>query len=245
MKIALMYHDVYTETPHESGFQNASAFQYKISVSEFEAQVKAISEYCKKNIDTEVEFTFDDGGISFLNVIAPILEKYNQKGIFFITTKFLNTPLFLDDKQLEELHRHGHIIGSHSHSHNEMSKLNDEEINNEWKKSLRILQKFTSNDIYASIPNGDTRNYVELSAEKHKIKKLYTSTPTTKNNCRGNMDLIGRYVVYQGMTSKEVLTIISSFSCRKKMYLKWYVLRIIKLLFGNKYNKIKSKFFRK
>ena len=39
-KIALMYHDVYKQSGTESGFQNESAFQYKISEEEFESHVK-------------------------------------------------------------------------------------------------------------------------------------------------------------------------------------------------------------
>ena len=39
MKIVLMYHDIYCESVSESGFQNASAFQYKVQVDEFEAHV--------------------------------------------------------------------------------------------------------------------------------------------------------------------------------------------------------------
>ena len=92
-KIALMYHDVYKQSGTESGFQNESAFQYKISEEEFESHVKEISKYCVNN-NVDVLFTFDDGGISFLTIIAPILEKYNQKGIFFISTQYIDTPLF-------------------------------------------------------------------------------------------------------------------------------------------------------
>ena len=78
-----MYHDLYIQSGAESGFQNESAFQYKIQVDEFEKQVKAVVDYCREHIEIQVDFTFDDGGVSFLTLAAPILEKYGLKGIFF------------------------------------------------------------------------------------------------------------------------------------------------------------------
>lgn len=39
-KVVLMYHDLYLHSSSESGFQNDSAFQYKIQVNEFEKQVE-------------------------------------------------------------------------------------------------------------------------------------------------------------------------------------------------------------
>lgn len=53
-----MYHDIYRDSVKESGFQNSSAFQYKVQLDEFEKHVVAVSEYCKKHTNVEVEFTF-------------------------------------------------------------------------------------------------------------------------------------------------------------------------------------------
>ena len=85
----------------------------------------------------DVLFTFDDGGISFLTIIAPILEKYNQKGIFFISTQYIDTPLFLTKKQIKELRERGHIIGSHSHSHPQnISELANSDLLEEYKNEI-------------------------------------------------------------------------------------------------------------
>lgn len=72
--IILMYHDVYFESISESGFQNSTAKKYKISAIDFENQVRNIAELAAKGIINKdyVKFTFDDGGISFYNTIAPI-----------------------------------------------------------------------------------------------------------------------------------------------------------------------------
>lgn len=242
-KIYLMYHDIYKNSPDESGFQNISAFQYKISSSEFESHVKAIKEYCDSHVGIEVVFTFDDGGVSFLLHAAPILEKYGYKGVFFISTKYIDTSLFLSTEQLRELYDRGHIIGSHSHSHLEMSKLNDKEIDEEWSKSLKVLSEYSQHEFIASIPNGDTRNYVECSAAKHKINKLYTSTPTIEIIQKNGIDLIGRYVVYKGMTKDDVLKIVSSSFYRNKLYTKYLILRMVRIILGKYYNNLKSLIF--
>ena len=86
-----MYHDVFVHDTNESGFQRERDLPYKMNASMFERHVKSISDYCESTHQSKnhVVFTFDDGGKSFHQVIAPILEKYGFKGIFFITTKYI------------------------------------------------------------------------------------------------------------------------------------------------------------
>ena len=220
-KIVLMYHDIYRDSVKESGFQNASAFQYKIQLDEFEKHVVAVSEYCKKHIDTEVEFTFDDGGVSFLTYVAPTLEKYGLHGTFFISTNYLNTPLFLTTKQLQTLAEHGHRIGSHSHTHPVLTELADKVIAEEWNVSVRELAKYVTSGMTASIPNGNGNKSVIRKAVEAGIKVLYTSVPTTRTKTLGDMLIAGRYVVYQGMKTKDVMAIVASKRKRRMMYIRW------------------------
>ena len=63
--------------------------------------------------------TFDDGGVSALQTTADLLEKYGWRGVFFVTTDRIGTPTFLNADHVRELHRRGHVIGSHSCSHPE------------------------------------------------------------------------------------------------------------------------------
>ena len=120
-----MYHDIVTTNDKSSGFQNKNAFQYKVEESAFEEQVKAVQ-------GNDVVFTFDDGGVSFLTKAVPILEKYDFKGVFLVSTKYIGTPGFLTTEQVKELAERGHVIGSHSHTHPEIfTKLSSEEIKHE------------------------------------------------------------------------------------------------------------------
>lgn len=234
-----MYHDIYRDSVKESGFQNNSAFQYKVQLEEFERHVAAVSEYCKQHTDTEVEFTFDDGGVSFFTYVAPILEKYELHGSFFISTKYLDTPLFLTTEQLHVLVEHGHCIGSHSHSHPVLTDLTDEVIGEEWNLSLNKLEKYIIGEMTASIPNGGESKSVLKKAAEVGIEVLYTSVPTTRTKKLGNMLIKGRYVVYQGMKTEDVMTIVSNKSRRRMMYMRWQILQIIKLILGDRYSRLK------
>lgn len=240
-----MYHDIYREWVSESGFQNTSAFQYKVQADEFEAHVVAISEYCGNHPELEVEFTFDDGGCSFYTLAASILEKYNLKGTFFISTSYLDTPLFLTMEQLQLLVKCGHRIGSHSHTHPALTNLSNEEIAEEWDTSLRILKKYAISDIIASVPNGDGNEVVFQKALNAGIKELYTSVPTTKTDNFNGMKVIGRYVVYQGMSTGDVMSIVRSKNKRRMMYAKWWLLQMMKRILGNNYNRLKGTLFSK
>lgn len=233
--VVLMYHDIVTKDDKSSGFQNESAFQYKVEESAFEDQVKALQ-------GRDVVFSFDDGGESFLSLAAPILEKYGHQGVFFITTDYIGTPGFLNAAQVKELEERGHVVGSHSCSHpHNMAELSDEDIEKEWSESVKALEAILGHTIkYASIPNGYSSSVIIAKAQKAGIENLYTSTPTDKVAQKKNLNIIGRFVVHDKMSTSEVLSIVDSSATRKKKHIKWLALEIAKILLGGKYDKVKS-----
>ena len=237
MGVVLMYHDIVTKDDKSSGFQNDSAFQYKVEESFFEEQVKALQ-------GKDVVFTFDDGGVSFFTKAAPILEKYGFKGVFFISTKHIGTPGFLTTEQVRELERRGHIIGSHSHSHpNNIASLSYKEMDEEWRKSARILKDILGHQIsMASIPNGYGSNKLNASALAAGFTELFTSVPTTKVSFQNGQQIIGRYVVHCDMTTDDVIAIVTDIGRRKKMYLRWWGLEQAKKVLGSSYDRVKAIF---
>jgi len=232
----LMYHDIVTKTDKSSGFQNDSAFQYKVEEGLFEEQVKTLQ-------GKEVTFSFDDGGVSFITKAVPILEKYGRKGVFFISTKYIDTPGFLSKEQVKELADRGHIVGSHSHTHPEIfTKLSKYEICEEWKKSFEVLSGILGrNDMPLSIPNGYASKVIMEEAIRAGYTDIYTSEPTTKIHQFQNHNVIGRYVVHDEMTTQDVLRIVESKSTRMKMAVKWSVLNIVKAVLGSSYDVVKAK----
>ena len=234
-RIALMYHDIVTKDDKSSGFQNESAFQYKVLDTAFEEQVKALE-------GKDVEFTFDDGGVSFLTTAASILEKYGRRGVFFIITKFIGTPGFLSAEQVKELAARGHQVGSHSHSHPEdMTRLGEEEIKQEWTTSTSLLKNLVGEQVLASIPNGFRSKTVVRYAQECGIKCLYSSDPSDKEQTENGMALRGRYVVHEGMCAQEVYNIVCKKSVRRKLAIRWSMLGIAKFILGPSYNTIKLK----
>lgn len=247
MQINLMYHDVYAYDSNESGFLRERDFPYKMKLETFEEHVHKIHDYCElhKLPRNHVVFSFDDGGKSFYTIIAPILEKYGYKGIFFITTKYINTNTFLSESEILSLHQRGHIIGTHAHTHEHLYTLSDEDIENEWKQSIDILSKIIDTPIiYASIPNGDTSKRVLDNAKKYGIKYIYTSEPTTKISYFKGMEIIGRYVLFATSTTDYVLSIITSSRKRFMLSCKRSILKVFKTLLGGYYVKLKNLLFR-
>lgn len=115
----LMFHDVISSSCPISGFQNIGANQYRLDKGTFERFIESIN-----RLKTDIVYSFDDGGVSFQEIIAPILEKYGKQGIFCITTSYIGMPGFLSEDQIRVLDGNGHIIASHSHTHpRDISKL--------------------------------------------------------------------------------------------------------------------------
>jgi peptidoglycan/xylan/chitin deacetylase (PgdA/CDA1 family) len=234
--VVLMYHDIVTVDDKSSGFQNESAFQYKVEETAFEEQIKALQ-------GKDVVFTFDDGGVSFLTKAAPILEKYGFKGVFFISTKYIGTPGFLTAEQVKALEERGHVVGSHSHTHPEIfTKLSKEEIHEEWLKSFETLQSILgTKDLPMSIPNGYASKTIMQEAINCGYSDIYTSQPTTKVKTFQKHNVIGRYVVHENMSTQDVLRIVTSKGTKMKMAMKWHVLNIVKGLLGSSYDTLKAK----
>lgn len=229
-----MYHDIVGNSDIMSGFQNDSAFQYKVDDILFEAQVAALK-------DKDVTFTFDDGGVSFITKAAPILEKYKMHGVFFISTKYLETPGFLDKKQVRELHDRGHIIASHTHTHPlNISVLPEKEIIEEWRVSKVLLEEITGVELnMASIPNGYLSKKIIVAASKAGITNLFTSEPTINKRQSFGVELVGRYVIHRNMSVLDVNKIATNRCVQAEKYILWKSLNILKMFLGKYYEPVK------
>jgi len=234
-----MYHDIYRDTPSESGLQTPMSIKYKVSAMSFEDQIAAISEYLQKHkLPKEtVDFTFDDGGVSFLTVAAPILEKYGFRGKFYISTGFIGVEGFLNTEQIRELHERGHVVGSHSHSHPRiMTSLSEADIVNEWLISQMLLTEvlgFTPQ--YASIPNGYSSKFILKAMTDVGICYIDNSAPTTDKSRLGDAIIRGRYAITCDMNTNMVMTILTSPLYRTIKSLRWKTLSIAKAILGHNY----------
>lgn len=260
MKItSLLYHDVIENGETQtSGFNGVGPDSYKLELKNFQEHIKAAAPALTEQFEKFRQFmqqrelagekikliTFDDGGLSFLTHIAPVLEAYKTRGVFFISTKYINTEGFLNKEQILDLYQRGHIIGSHSHTHPKIiSKLSYVEILEEWKLSRSLLEEILQEKVTtASIPGGYYSEEVAKAAEEAGFKLLFTSEPTRHVGMLGSCFIIGRYsikcddkpdVAYKIINNDPVYT--------SRQYIYWNLKKVIKLTLGKKYLKIREK----
>jgi peptidoglycan/xylan/chitin deacetylase (PgdA/CDA1 family) len=236
---ALMLHDVLPEgrTLDESGFTGPGPDRYKIRKPLFEAMARRAGA-------AGAILTFDDGGRSALDVVAPVLAEHGQRGAFFIATARLGTPGFLDHDGVAELAAAGHVIGSHSHTHPEvMPALSDEDILAEWRTSIAVLEDATGRPVeHASVPNGFTNRAVLAAAREAGIRTLYTSTPTRHRRSYGVMEVVGRFAVLAVANPRSTVALASgALLPRVQQQARWNALALSKKLLGTRYPAVRSR----
>lgn len=235
----LMFHDVINVQHQVSGFQKVGAVQYCIHEDKF---VQLIEEAVKD--DNEAVLSFDDGGSSFYHVIAPILERYGKKGLFFISTKYIDTPGFLTVEEIRELDVRGHIIASHSHSHPKIiSELPADKIRQEWVVSKNILEEIIGHEVkIASIPGGAVSNDVLSIMCESGYQDIYTSEPTCIERKKGNSTIYGRYAITETSSPEYLKKVLMDKSFRNYLLMRYKLLRIGKKILGRRYNTFKQIF---
>lgn len=172
---------------------------------------------------THVFITFDDGSVDQYQA-AKILDKHGIQACFFITTGDVGkerissrpgTPLTpMTWEQIKDLHKRGHIIGSHTLSHPDLSKLQPVEIYQELKGSKDILaDKLKTKIDFFAFPYG---THKEISDEAGLIaKKVYDfnfSFISGKNHfASADRHFIKRTAIGPGYSLRHVRSIMSGF----------------------------------
>jgi peptidoglycan/xylan/chitin deacetylase (PgdA/CDA1 family) len=250
--LAIMYHDVVENGDFESsGFPGEGAHVYKLRREDFVRHLDAIAaagaatatvSTVQQLAGRTVLLTFDDGGASFHHPIADLLEARGWRGHFFITTDRIGTPGFVTEAELRELHRRGHIIGSHSRSHpTRMAALTRADLDREWRESIARLSALLGEAVkVASVPGGYYSRQVGESAAAG-IENLFTSEPTAAVTTLDGCRVLGRYVVQRGMAPawSGGFAAGSAFYCWRQSAL-WKVKRAAKALGGGKYLQLRQ-----
>lgn len=128
--------------------------RYDVSPATFEAQLQYLKEWGYTSITIEtlvnalkysdplpekpVIITFDDGALDVYQNAFPIMQKLGFVGTFYIVSNRLKSTDFVNVAQLRELISAGWEIGSHSHSHIDLTKDHNA-INSEALLSKREL----------------------------------------------------------------------------------------------------------
>lgn len=238
----VMLHDVLADGRplRESGFTGPGPDRYKIRQPLLEAMAPRARA-------SGTILTFDDGGRSALDVVAPVLAEHGLRGEFFLATARLGTPGFLDHRGVAELAAAGHVVGSHSHTHPEvMPALTDEQILGEWRTSIAVLEDATGRPVeHASVPNGFTNRAVVAAAQEAGIRTLYTSTPTRRRRTYQGMDVVGRFAVLAVDSPRWAVALASgALLPRLAQQARWHALALPKQLLGDRYPAVRSRILR-
>ena len=205
--LGLEYHDVVAAEEFDaSGFPGAASASYKLPVGDFTAHLDAIRVTGARVTRADllaatdagampVFLTFDDGGAGALRETAPILESYGWTSHFFIVSGRVGTSGFLDAAAIRELHRRGHLVGSHSCTHPpRFSGLSMRDMVREWKESRALLEDIVQTEVtMASVPGGYYRRPAAEAAAETGYRVLFTSEPITRVRRVGDCLVLGRY----------------------------------------------------
>lgn len=248
--VCLLYHDVIENGEwNSSGFTGPGTAKYKLSRAEFEAHLAAIANVRNLAASTAYELadqrdafpfllTFDDGGESAATCIADLLDQHEWRGHFFVTTGQIGKQGFLNKEQIRDLRKSGHVIGSHSFSHPQrMSYCSREELNEEWKRSIKTLSDILGESVEtASVPGGYYSNRVGETAAAAGVRVLFNSEPTTAVHTVLGCTVIGRYNILRGMSPDISSELVSDRAgARTRQWLVWNLKKIVKRSAGRPY----------
>jgi peptidoglycan/xylan/chitin deacetylase (PgdA/CDA1 family) len=209
-----MFHEV-TDDPKSTGFQRPGAMAYKHSPQAFARYLDQIATAPERpELVTAVDLTrpgrhifltFDDGGKSAL-VAAEALERRGWRGHFFIVTSLVGNRTFLATEEIRALHRRGHLIGSHSHTHPSIFRdQSPGRMVEEWRASCDLLAQLLGEPcLSASVPGGDISRQVLESARTAGLRYLFTSEPWLTPRRLGDCWILGRYSVKVATSAARV-----------------------------------------
>jgi len=235
--IALLYHDVVPSTKvDDSGIVTENSWRYKVSPETFRSHVQIIdaSDFTTETINTQGDrnlyLTFDDGGKSALTA-ASILEEYGLRGHFFIIVGRVGDENYLSWEEVQELDERGHIIGSHTLRHRDLSKLPENDRLEELERSRSIIQERIGDCQALSIPMGQYDAGVIDDAKKVGYTYIFTSDPV---RIRGPEESkLGRWNVWHDTTEEEIQKILNQdkLYCSRRIC-RWFLLKKVKNIIG-------------
>jgi len=158
--------------------------------------------------ERSVVLTFDDGYVSHMEIVAPLLMRHRFTGTFFVTTGFIGKPGYVNWEQLKKMIFLGMEIGSHGVTHKPLTKCTREELSNEIVESKRVLEEKLGVPIHTmAVPGGFWNERVAKVAERAGYEAVWVSTIGT-NGKETNALGLRRVVVRRPFSVHRVVSMV-------------------------------------
>jgi peptidoglycan/xylan/chitin deacetylase (PgdA/CDA1 family) len=126
-----------------------------------------------------ITFSFDDVSLSAAESGAEILETYNARGTYYISTdlmgRHISGSLKANGDEIKILHQHGHEIGLHSHAHLPVFSYSRVGLNADLAENKARLNEI--------IPNLNAENYCYPYGVSTLQHKLWLSSKVRSARC--------------------------------------------------------------
>jgi peptidoglycan/xylan/chitin deacetylase (PgdA/CDA1 family) len=241
--ISLGYHDIVDAGSAPETARRAAASHYSLTREQFREHLEAMAGLgCVASTVTDPSsclfLTFDDGGAGAATCAAEELERHGWRGHFFITTDWIGKPGFLNAAEIRDLHRRGHIIGSHTRSHpSRMSHLGWDELLAEWTESCATLSDLLNKNIAtASVSDGYYSRKVGQAAAAAGLQFLFNSEPTQSVAQVDGCCILGRYAILSNTPSSEAAALAAGeWKSGLRQATSWQARKLAKTVAGEHY----------
>ena len=161
--------------PSEGGFESPTDESCRPAIGhenvEFLGDVPAL----RRMPAGKTALTFDDGPSRYTTQIVDILEFFGVKGTFF----FVGDRVADWRDEVQYASSHGHVIGNHSLSHADLTKLTREQLNQEINKASSIISDATGQEVSLFRPPYGRwdEEVLEILAEQELTLALWNRDP--------------------------------------------------------------------
>lgn len=210
----LLYHGVARGTGGDVG---AGEERYRVTLEQFEQQLEQLRqlgrhvvllrELTKSSQAFEdgkpaVVLTVDDGKVSDYEAAFPALAARGLRAEFFVNTSTVGQPGYVAWNQIQEMHRAGMSIQSHSHDHVALSPLPRAALEQQLRGSKQLLEDRLGGAVdYLAVPYGFWNQRVLAAAREAGYRALCNSRSWP---ARPGSGVVSRIAVYRHTSASDL-----------------------------------------
>jgi peptidoglycan/xylan/chitin deacetylase (PgdA/CDA1 family) len=179
----LCYHNIKTSTERHK-------LDYTITTAQFQLHMQMLADSGFHTIlpgqlynylttgaplpDKPVIISFDDTREEHFTIAAPLLARYDFKGVFFVMTVPIGKPGYMTQMQIKQLADKGHEVGLHTWNHPDMRKLPAAEWDVQISQPKQKLEQITGKAVlYFAYPYGAWNNTSITALKQRGIKVAF------------------------------------------------------------------------